>query len=113
VPAFDNAAIVASLSRIARRNGGHAPRRVLVADDDPHVHDMVRQLVGDQFELRVAADGVDALAAIERERPDAILPTLGGQTGLNLAMDLFRQGVLAKYNVEMIGARAAMAPERR
>ena len=42
---------------------------------------------------------------IERERPDAILPTLGGQTGLNLAMDLHRQGVLAKYNVEMIGAR--------
>jgi len=70
---FDNAAIVASLSRIARRNGGHAPRRVLVADDDPHVHDMVRQLVGDQFELRVAADGVDALAAIERERPDVVL----------------------------------------
>jgi carbamoyl-phosphate synthase large subunit len=42
---------------------------------------------------------------IERERPDAILPTLGGQTGLNLAMDLHRQGVLAKYGVEMIGAR--------
>ncbi len=43
---------------------------------------------------------------IERERPDAILPTLGGQTGLNLAMDLAKQGVLEKYNVEMIGARA-------
>ncbi|MCL2349368.1 MAG: carbamoyl-phosphate synthase large subunit [Planctomycetaceae bacterium] len=43
---------------------------------------------------------------IEKERPDAILPTLGGQTGLNLAMDLFRNGVLQKYNVEMIGAEA-------
>src|SRR5262245_29837945 len=42
---------------------------------------------------------------IDRERPDALLPTLGGQTGLNLAMDLARQGVLDKYDVEMIGAR--------
>src|SRR5436853_4730309 len=43
---------------------------------------------------------------IEKERPDALLPTLGGQTGLNTAMDLFRNGVLAKFGVEMIGARA-------
>src|SRR6186997_1368828 len=43
---------------------------------------------------------------IEIERPDALLPTLGGQTGLNLAMDLARNGVLEKYNVEMIGANA-------
>src|SRR5205809_397619 len=43
---------------------------------------------------------------IERERPDAILPTLGGQTGLNTAMALYKEGVLAKYNVEMIGANA-------
>jgi carbamoyl-phosphate synthase large subunit len=44
---------------------------------------------------------------IERERPDAILPTLGGQTGLNTAMDLHRHGVLEQYGVEMIGARVA------
>jgi carbamoyl-phosphate synthase large subunit len=43
---------------------------------------------------------------IERERPDALLPTLGGQTGLNVAMDLWRQGVLDKFSVEMIGANA-------
>ncbi|MEX1223965.1 MAG: carbamoyl-phosphate synthase large subunit, partial [Pirellulales bacterium] len=52
---------------------------------------------------------------IEKERPDALLPTLGGQTGLNLAMDLERHGVLEKYGVEMIGARAdviAKAEER-
>ncbi len=52
---------------------------------------------------------------IERERPDALLPTLGGQTGLNLAMDLARHGVLDQYGVEMIGARAdviAKAEER-
>lgn len=42
---------------------------------------------------------------IERERPDALLPTLGGQTGLNLSMDLAKHGVLEKYNVEMIGAK--------
>jgi carbamoyl-phosphate synthase large subunit len=41
---------------------------------------------------------------IERERPDALLPTLGGQTALNTAMELHRRGVLEKYQVEMIGA---------
>ena len=41
---------------------------------------------------------------IEKERPDALLPTLGGQTGLNLAIDLAEAGVLEKYGVEMIGA---------
>ncbi|HEY2881078.1 MAG TPA: carbamoyl-phosphate synthase large subunit [Pirellulales bacterium] len=43
---------------------------------------------------------------IEAERPDAVLPTLGGQTGLNLAMDLSKHGVLEKFGVEMIGANA-------
>src|SRR6187401_2962094 len=42
---------------------------------------------------------------IEVERPDALLPTLGGQTALNLAMDLAHHGVLEKFGVEMIGAR--------
>jgi carbamoyl-phosphate synthase large subunit len=41
---------------------------------------------------------------ISKERPDAVLPTMGGQTALNCALDLFRHGVLAKYGVEMIGA---------
>ncbi|HNS48255.1 MAG TPA: carbamoyl-phosphate synthase large subunit [bacterium] len=43
---------------------------------------------------------------IEKERPDALLPTLGGQVGLNLATFLAREGVLEKYGVEMIGADA-------
>ncbi len=43
---------------------------------------------------------------IEREKPDAILPTMGGQTGLNAAMDLERAGVLERHGVELIGARA-------
>ena len=41
---------------------------------------------------------------IEREKPDALLPTMGGQTALNCALDLDREGVLEKFNVEMIGA---------
>lgn len=41
---------------------------------------------------------------IEKERPDALLPTMGGQTALNCALELHRNGVLAKYGVEMIGA---------
>ncbi|MFL5242509.1 MAG: carbamoyl-phosphate synthase large subunit [Gemmataceae bacterium] len=45
---------------------------------------------------------------IEKERPDALLPTLGGQTGLNTAMQLYEHGVLEKYGVEMIGATAAV-----
>jgi carbamoyl-phosphate synthase large subunit len=43
-------------------------------------------------------------AIIARERPDALLPTMGGQTGLNCALDLAKNGVLKKYGVEMIGA---------
>ena len=41
---------------------------------------------------------------IEKERPDALLPTMGGQTALNCALDLNREGVLEKFGVEMIGA---------
>jgi carbamoyl-phosphate synthase large subunit len=52
---------------------------------------------------------------IARERPDALLPTMGGQTGLNVAMELYRSGVLEKYGVELIGAneRAIRVAEDR
>ena len=43
---------------------------------------------------------------IEKERPDALLSTMGGQTGLNLSMDLHRKGILERYGVELIGASA-------
>ncbi|MFN8667164.1 MAG: carbamoyl-phosphate synthase large subunit [Gemmatimonadaceae bacterium] len=52
---------------------------------------------------------------IEKERPDALLPTMGGQTALNVAMKLSERGVLAKYGVELIGAKASaikMAEDR-
>src|SRR5258706_14156083 len=44
-------------------------------------------------------------AIIEKERPDAVLPTVGGQTALNLAVALAERGVLEKYNVKLIGAQ--------
>ncbi|HTI05455.1 MAG TPA: carbamoyl phosphate synthase large subunit, partial [Gemmatimonadales bacterium] len=53
---------------------------------------------------------------IEKERPDAILPTMGGQTALNVAMALAQAGVLDRYGVELIGATAdaiAIAEDRR
>ena len=60
---------------------------------------------------------VDSLHdVIRRERPDAILPTLGGQTALNLAMELDKAGILRRYRVELIGAQAdaiARAEDRR
>src|ERR671922_1851192 len=43
---------------------------------------------------------------IEKERPDALLPTMGGQTALNTALALHKQGILSAFGVEMIGARA-------
>src|SRR6186713_216024 len=42
---------------------------------------------------------------IERERPEALLPTIGGQTALNLAIELSEAGVLDRFNVELIGAK--------
>ena len=51
----------------------------------------------------ITADICEAI--IERERPDALLPTLGGQTGLNVSVELAKSGVLDRYSVEMIGAK--------
>jgi carbamoyl-phosphate synthase large subunit len=45
-----------------------------------------------------------ATAIIEKERPDALLPTVGGQTGLNLSVELYEKGILDKYGVKLIGA---------
>src|SRR5687767_13978982 len=51
----------------------------------------------------ITTDVVEKIIA--KDRPDAILPTLGGQTALNLAIDLAEKGILEKYGVEMIGAK--------
>src|SRR5579871_6908530 len=52
----------------------------------------------------LTADFVAAI--IKRERPDALLPTVGGQTALNIAVELSESGILDEYRVEMIGAKA-------
>jgi carbamoylphosphate synthase large subunit/REP element-mobilizing transposase RayT len=52
----------------------------------------------------ITAEVIEAI--IEREKPDAILPTMGGQTALNAAMELYRNGALARHSVKLIGANA-------
>ena len=52
----------------------------------------------------ITADVVERIIA--QEKPDALLPTLGGQTGLNTAMELVRNGALERHNVKLIGANA-------
>jgi carbamoylphosphate synthase large subunit/REP element-mobilizing transposase RayT len=52
----------------------------------------------------ITAEVIEAI--IEREKPDALLPTMGGQTALNAAMDLYRNGALARHGVKLIGANA-------
>jgi carbamoyl-phosphate synthase large subunit len=62
----------------------------------------------------LTAETVEAIIA--RERPDALLPTVGGQTGLNISVELARSGVLERYGVEMIGAQldaVEVAEDRR
>ena len=51
----------------------------------------------------ITAEYVEAI--IKKEKPEAILPTVGGQTGLNVAVDLHKKGILKKYDVELIGAQ--------
>src|SRR4030081_920072 len=52
----------------------------------------------------ITAEVIEAI--IEREKPDALLPTMGGQTALNAAMELYRNGALARHGVKVIGASA-------
>src|SRR5919206_602477 len=52
----------------------------------------------------ITAEIIEAI--MEREKPDAILPTMGGQTALNAAMELYRNGALARHKVKLIGANA-------
>src|SRR3954471_19053911 len=53
----------------------------------------------------ITAEVIEAI--LEREKPDAILPTMGGQTALNAAMELNRNGALVRHGVKLIGANAA------
>ena len=78
--------------------------RVVLANSNPATimtdPDLAQRTYIEPLDVAVLA------AIVERERPDAILPTVGGQTGLNLAMGLLEKGVLAEFDVELIGASA-------
>ncbi|HSS11544.1 MAG TPA: carbamoyl-phosphate synthase large subunit [Acidimicrobiales bacterium] len=86
--------------RVLREEG----YRVILANSNPATI-MTDPDFADRTYLEPLVPDVVA-AIIERERPDAILPTLGGQTALNLAIALHEREVLARYDVEMIGANA-------
>jgi carbamoyl-phosphate synthase large subunit len=86
--------------RVLREEG----YRVVLANSNP-----ATIMTDPEFAHRTYVEPLDLdvlTAIIERERPDVILPTLGGQTALNLAMELDESGMLTKYNVELIGANA-------
>src|SRR5438270_1653015 len=78
--------------------------RVILANSNPATimtdHEFADRAYVEPLDVEVLA------AIVERERPDAVLPTLGGQTALNLAIALSERGVLDAYGVELIGASA-------
>jgi carbamoyl-phosphate synthase large subunit len=78
--------------------------RVVLANSNPATIMTDPQLADRTYVEPLDGDVLESI--VERERPDAILPTLGGQTGLNLAMELSARGVLDRFGVELIGANA-------
>ncbi|HUF33502.1 MAG TPA: carbamoyl phosphate synthase large subunit, partial [Acidimicrobiales bacterium] len=86
--------------RVLREEG----YRVVLANSNP-----ATIMTDPEFADRTYIEPLDVevlTAIIEAERPDALLPTLGGQTALNLAMQLEEQGILERYDCELIGANA-------
>ena len=78
--------------------------RVILVNSNPATIMTDPELADATYIEPITPDFVEKVIA--RERPDALLPTMGGQTALNCALTLEQTGVLEKYNVEMIGARA-------
>src|SRR5918997_2068759 len=76
--------------------------RVILVNSNPATIMTDPELADRTYIEPVTAEWVSKV--IERERPEALLPTMGGQTALNVAMALQRDGVLEKYGVELIGA---------
>jgi len=77
--------------------------RVVLANSNPATIMTDPSMADRTYVEPLTAEVLEAIVA--RERPDAVLPTLGGQTGLNLAMALHTSGVFDRYGVEMIGAK--------
>ncbi|MBK9944025.1 MAG: carbamoyl-phosphate synthase large subunit [Kouleothrix sp.] len=84
--------------KVLRREG----YRVVLVNSNPATIMTDPQFADATYIEPLTAEIVERI--IERERPDAILPTVGGQTGLNLAMQLFKNGALARHGVQLIGA---------
>ncbi|HEX6063500.1 MAG TPA: carbamoyl-phosphate synthase large subunit, partial [Longimicrobiales bacterium] len=78
--------------------------RVVLVNSNPATIMTDPELADRTYIEPINAEWVERI--IERERPDAIIPTMGGQTALNVALELYDSGVLAKYGVELIGADA-------
>lgn len=76
--------------------------KVVLLNSNPATIMTDPQLADATYVEPINADIVEKI--IQKEKPDAILPTLGGQTGLNTAMEVVERGVLEKYNVKLIGA---------
>jgi carbamoyl-phosphate synthase large subunit len=77
--------------------------RVILVNSNPATIMTDPELADATYIEPISPDFVEKIIA--KERPDALLPTMGGQTALNCALDLEKSGVLRKYGVEMIGAR--------
>src|SRR5678816_2102283 len=78
--------------------------RVIVVNSNPATIMTDPELADATYIEPITAEIVEKIIAAEK--PDALLPTMGGQTALNTALTLNRSGVLARYGVEMIGAKA-------
>ncbi|MEN9934480.1 MAG: hypothetical protein RLZZ387_1059 [Chloroflexota bacterium] len=104
---FDYAGVQAC--KVLRREGF----RVVLVNSNPATIMTDPQIADATYIEPLTVEVVEKI--IERERPDAVLPTVGGQTGLNLAMKLHASGVLEKYGVKLIGAQPdaiALAEDR-
>ena len=75
---------------------------VLLVNSNPATIMTAPDLCGATYVAPLTPEFLEAV--IERERPDAILPTVGGQTALNLALDLHARGTLERYDIELLGA---------
>ncbi|MFT4543191.1 MAG: carbamoyl-phosphate synthase large subunit [Planctomycetota bacterium] len=77
--------------------------RVILVNSNPATIMTDPEMADSTYIEPVTADAVEKI--LEKERPDAVLPTLGGQTGLNTALELYDRGVFERLGIEMIGAR--------
>ena len=84
--------------RVLRREG----YRVILVNSNPATIMTDPEMADATYVEPLTPEVVEKI--LEKERPDAILPTVGGQTGINLAMALHERGALEKYGVELLGA---------